>query len=154
MLFGTIQPVSHWETFWRGFMNASVDPSTTVHGSTKAPDASLRSCVRPLLDLFLCFKDLTFRYVHLLYLYSRSAASSFVLDLSRFLLFLGQAARQDKIWWVFCNQRVGATIAFHSRVLHLALFVDSNKEIETNDLFLRQTGWSFVHPWVRFFKKI
>lgn len=148
MLFGIIQPVSHWETFWWGFMNASVDPSTTVHGSTKGPDASLRSCVRPFLDLFLCFKDMTFRYVHLLYLYSRS--SSFVLDLSRFLLFLGQAAQQDKIW-VFCNQRVDATIAFHSRVLHLALFVDSIKEIETNDLFLRQTGSSFVHLWVSFF---
>lgn len=144
MLFDIIQPEASWtlpSIHLQQYMDQLKDqmhPSGPVSGLFWICSYVLRTW---LSDMFICC----------IYLYSRSAASSFVLDLSRFLLFLGQAAQQDKIWWVFCNQHVGATIVFHSRVLHLALFVDSNKEIETNDLFLRQTGWSFVHPWFSFF---
>ena len=34
----------------------------TVDGSAEGPDASLRSCVRSLLDFFLFLKEITFRY--------------------------------------------------------------------------------------------
>ena len=111
------RPLLHWQfriivilTNESGGRCTKMDFSgSSINGSAEGSGVSLRSCVRSLLDYFLFYKDITFRYCSSAVdsVFLKSAISSFVLFcppfllLSSFLTFQGHSAHHAVMCQVF-----------------------------------------------------